>query len=241
MLMKIFRRIILIIAIIIFLGFAGYLGKYLWDGHVSQVEFRELKVTEEDPGLEELHAKNHDIVGWISIGDTHVDYPVMQTTGDPEFYLHRNFKKEYSAAGTPFVDAASDMKKPSANWIIYGHNMKNHTMFHDILKYSDQEFYEGHRQFRFDTLKSIHGDARYEVIAAFHSKIYNEDESAFKYYQYPYIEDEGRFNEYIHGIMSLSEIETGETAEYGDQLITLSTCEYHTDDGRFVVVAKKLR
>ncbi len=239
--MKVMRRILLIVALIVFLGSAGYLLRYLWQGHVAQVEFRELKTEQEGHDLEALYERNHDMVGWIQIEDTHVDYPVMQTVNDPEFYLHRNFKKEYSAAGTPFVDAASDMKGASSNWIIYGHNMKNHTMFHDLVKYSDQEFYDKHRRFSFDTLKSIHGDAEYEVVAAFHSKIYNEDETVFKYYQYPYIDNEETFNEYVRGISGLSEIKTGIVPEYGDQLISLSTCEYHEEDGRFVVVARKVK
>lgn len=230
------RKFIFVIALLVFLGSAGYLLVHFIQGQMAERDFRALKV-EDGHDLDALYAQNPDIVGWVQIEDTHIDYPVMQTPSDPEFYLRRNFQKEYSVPGTPFVDAASDLET-SKNWIIYGHNMKSGSMFHDTVKFEDPEFYEEHKIIHFDTRKD--GEGLYEVVAAGRTKIYNVDDDVFKYYQYPLITDEATFNEYVAGVKAISAIDTGITPEYGDQLITLSTCEYHTDDGRFIVVARKV-
>ena len=169
---------------------------------------------------------------------TKIDYPVMQTQDDPEFYLRRNFQKEHATAGVPFMDASSDIFVPTSNFLIYGHNMKNGTMFHDMLKYKDNSFYQEHKTFRFDTIYKG-GQGTYEIIAAGYSKIYPEDSDAFKYYQYAGITSRSDFNEYLKGVKELSEYNTGVSAEYGDQLVTLSTCAYHEKNGRFFIVGKR--
>lgn len=233
--MKILRRIVFIIALLVFLGSAGYLTVHHIEGQQTENAFRQLTV---DGGhdLAALYEQNSDIVGWIKIDDTRVDYPVMWTPDEPEFYLRRNFQKEDSMAGTPFLDAASLMPG-SSNWLIYGHNMKNGTMFHDTLKYEDYDFYKDHTTIHFDTLE---GEGLYEIVAVCYSQIYNEDDQVFKYYQYAYIADEATFDEYVQGMKSLSIYDTGITPEWGDQLITLSTCEYSAKDGRFVIMARKI-
>ena len=176
-------------------------------------------------------------MGWIKIDDTRVDYPVMWTPDDPEFYLRRNFQKEDSVAGTPFLDAASTMPG-SSNWLIYGHNMKNGTMFHDTLKYEDKAFYDGHKTIHFDTLE---GEGLYEIVAVCYTQIYEENAQVFKYYQYASIVDEASFDAYVQGVKALSIYDTGVTPVWGDQLITLSTCEYSVEDGRFIIVARKVQ
>lgn len=90
-----------------------------------------------DNGINELIAKNPDCVAWVRIDDTKIDYPIMQTKDNPEYYLRRNFKKEYSYTGTPFLDAACDMNE-GVNLIVYGHNMRDGTMFADLLKYKQK-------------------------------------------------------------------------------------------------------
>ena len=193
--MKIIRRIIFIIALLVFIGSAGYLGLHYFEGQQTENAFRQLTV---DGGhdLAALHEQNPDIVGWIKIDDTRVDYPVMWTPDDPEFYLRRNFQKEDSVAGTPFLDAASTMPG-SSNWLIYGHNMKNGTMFHDTLKYEDKAFYDGHKTIHFDTLE---GEGLYEIVAVCYTQIYEENAQVFKYYQYASIVDEASFNAYVQGV-----------------------------------------
>ena len=234
--MKIICRIIFIIALLVFIGSAGYLGLHYFEGQQTENAFRQLTV---DGGhdLAALHEQNPDIVGWIKIDDTRVDYPVMWTPDDPEFYLRRNFQKEDSVAGTPFLDAASTMPG-SSNWLIYGHNMKNGTMFHDTLKYEDKAFYDGHKTIHFDTLE---GEGLYEIVAVCYTQIYEENAQVFKYYQYASIVDEASFDAYVQGVKALSIYDTGVTPVWGDQLITLSTCEYSVEDGRFIIVARKVQ
>lgn len=244
------RKIILVLCIIIFVGSAGVLLDYYINGAREQRALNDLNdiKTGEDLGTDkgtvvgeysELYKVNNDIIGWVAIEDTKIDYPVMQTQSNPEYYLHRSFDKERSSAGTPFMDAGSDIFIPTSNFLVYGHNMKNGTMFHDLLKYESEGFYEKHKTFEFDTIYKG-GQGEYQVIAAGYSKIYSKDSKKFKYYQYASITTESEFNEYVSGVKALSIYNTGVTAEYGDQLVTLSTCAYHTDEGRFFVVAKRV-
>ncbi len=244
------RKIILIICLIVFLGSAGVLLDYYIKGIKEQNALNalaDLKAGQElvtDKGVvvgeyAELYKANNDIIGWVKIDGTKIDYPVMQTQNDPEFYLHRNFDKEYAASGTPFMDHSSDIFVPTSNFLLYGHNMKNGTMFHDLLKYDSKEFYEKHKTFKFDTIYKG-GQGTYQVIAAGYTEIYPTSSNKFKYYKYADITDETSFNEYVNGVKALSVYDTGVTAEYGDQLVTLSTCAYHTEEGRFFVVGKRV-
>ncbi len=245
------RKIILVICIIVFVGSAGVLLDYFINGVREQNALEELKTKQTDRAdLEtekgtvigkyaDLYLENSDIIGWIKIKGTKIDYPVMQTQSNPEFYLKRGFDKNSTASGTPFMDAASDIFIPTSNFLIYGHNMKNGTMFHDLLKYEDEEFYKKHKKFKFDTIYKG-GQGTYKVIAAGYTQIYSKDSTKFKYYQYAAITSEMDFYEYVNGVKKLSIYDTGVSVEYGDQLVTLSTCAYHTDNGRFFVVGKRI-
>lgn len=161
----------------------------------------------------------------------------MQTMEDEEYYIHRDFYGDYSAAGTLFADTESNIEKPSDNILIYGHNMKTGKMFHDLLKYENEDFYKSHRYIQFDT---IYGNASYEVIAAFRTEILDEESEGFKYYRFFDAEDEADFHRFVSGCKGLTSYTIDTDASYGDSLITLSTCAYHTENGRFVVVAKKI-
>lgn len=183
-----------------------------------------------------LYERNKDFIGWITIGDTVVDYPVMQNKDNNEFYLRKDFDGKYSEAGTLFADNSSNIKEQSDNIIIYGHNMKSGKMFHDILNYEDEEYYNKYKYIIFNT---IYEDSIYEVIAAFYTEIYPEDYTGFKYYNFFNATDEQQFDYYVSNCRRLTNYETSD-AKYGDKLITLSTCAYHTENGRFVVVAKKV-
>ena len=244
------RKIILVICLIVFVGSAGVLLDYFINGAREQNALEDLKgmqtdredlVTDKGTVIgkyADLDLANSDIIGWITVDDTHIDYPVMQTQSDPEFYLHRGFDKEYAVSGVPFMDAASDIFLPTSNFLIYGHNMKNGTMFHDLLEYESRDFFKEHPTFKFDTIYKG-GQGTYQVIAAGYTQIYPEDSTEFKYYQYAGITTESEFYEYLRGVKSLSSYDTGVTAEYGDQLVTLSTCAYHVENGRFFVVGKR--
>ena len=248
--MSLGRKIIFVICLIVFVGSAGMLLNYFLTGMREQSSLEglaKLKAERDDLKTDkgtvigkyvDLYEANSDIIGWIQVEDTKIDYPIMWTPDDGEYYLHRNFQKEQASSGVPFMDAASDIFVPTSNFLLYGHNMKNGTMFHDLLKYKDKDFYQAHKTFRFDTIYKG-GQGTYEVIAAGYSKIYPEDSNAFKYYQYAGITSESDFNEYVKGVKSLSQYNTDVTAEYGDQLVTLSTCAYHEKNGRFFVVGKR--
>lgn len=256
------------LCLIIFLGCAFYLITYFWDSKQSEDRVDELKeyidsddsqILENDtssdtdakpaPSFEvingikiqkkftKLYNMNTDFIGWITIDGTDIDYPVMQSMYDEEFYLHKDFDKKYTKGGTLFADTSSDIEKPSDNIIIYGHNMTTGKMFHSLFEYEDEEFYKEHKYISFDT---IYGNGTYEIIAAFRTRIYEPDYTGFKYYQFFDAANEEEFNYYVENCRSLTPYTTDSSAVYGDSLITLSTCAYHHDNGRYVVVAKKI-
>lgn len=184
-----------------------------------------------------LYECNTDLAGWIYIDGTSIDYPVMYTPDDGEFYLTRGFDREKSKSGAPFIDARCLLDPPSTNIIIYGHHMNNGTMFTDLDLYRDETFFKEHPTIRFDTL---YKSQEHEIIAVFRSRVYGEDESGYRYYDFINAVNEEKYDEYIHHIKKMALYNTGVSASYGDQLLTLITCAYHSQDGRLVVVAKKL-
>lgn len=135
------------------------------------------------------------------------------------------------------MDKDCDVLKPSTNFIIYGHHMKSGNMFGKLDKYEDVSYYEKHPYIQFDT---IYEKGIYQVMYVFRSRVYREDEIVFKYYQFIDANGEQEFNSYMKEMAAMSFYDTGVTAEYGDQLLTLSTCDYQETNGRFVVVAKKI-
>ena len=186
--------------------------------------------------VKELQKENPDIVGWIEIEGTNISYPVLQGT-DNSYYMTHNYKKEEVKDGSIFLDKDYDWSIPSSNLLMYGHNMGDGAMFQDLLKYEDEEFYKQHPIVRFTTPTE---DAEYEIISAFKSRVYYKSEkNVFRYYFFINANNEEEYNEFVTKAKEASFYDTGKNAEYGDQLITLSTCSYHTEDGRFAVVARK--
>ena len=180
-----------------------------------------------------LYKENNDFIGWLDIDDTVIDYPVMQTKQDEEYYLHRNFYKQYSFAGTLFCNAISDIQKPSSNIIIYGGNMNAGTMFKELMKYEKEDFYKEHKYITFDT---IYEYGTYEVIAAFRT---DANDGTYEYYEFA-DGTEKDFNTYLNYATKRTHYKPESSATYGDKLISLVTCAYHTENGRFVVVAKQI-
>ena len=205
------------------------------NGHVT--EFVLINGKKVQKKFAAIFEKNNDFVGWLKIDGTVIDYPVMQTPDDEEFYLHRDFDKNYNGNGTLFADTDADLNRPSDNIIIYGHNMKNGRMFHSILEYDNEDYYKEHKYIEFDT---IYGDGKYEVIAAFTGRIYDKDYTGFKYYTFFDAATEEEFDSFVKSCKELTRYNIPTTATYGDKLITLSTCATSDDAGRFVVVAKKV-
>lgn len=183
----------------------------------------------------ELYAINDDLVGWITISGTKVDYPVMQTPDEPNYYLKRNFDKKDSVRGCIYIREECDINKPSDNVTIYGHNMRDGSMFAGLFAYMEKEAWEENPLIFFDTLYEYH---TYKIFAVFRTTA-NIGEG-FSYHQFEDAESEEDFNEFIATIKSLQEYETGITPVYGDKVICLSTCEYSQDNGRLVVAAVRI-
>lgn len=196
----------------------------------------ENEATERMLKVEKLQEENEDIVGWIEIEETNINYPVLQGD-DNEYYLTHNYKKEKSQKGSIFLDADYDWSIHSNNLLIYGHNIMNDLMFKDLLKYADEEFYKEHPIIRFTTKEH---DGEYEIISAFKSRVFNKsDTNVFRYYNFINAETEAEYNEFVENAKKASLYDTNINAEYGDKLITLITCSYHTTDGRFVVIGRE--
>ena len=185
--------------------------------------------------LENIAKINSDVVGWIKIENTNIDYPVMQN-GD--YYLHRNIYKNYSSHGTPYLAEYCNIQY-SDNLIIYGHHMNDNSMFAQLDNYKKHSFYEDHKYIKFYSYyngKTI--EKTYEVAIAFKTVVYSD--KGFKYYNYTNFSDVQELNDFIENCRKLEFYNTGIDVNYGDKLITLSTCEYSQKNGRIVVVAKQI-
>ncbi len=183
----------------------------------------------------QLHDKNTDMVGWINIPDTDLSYPVMQQDNN-SYYLNHNFDKAKQSGGLPILDYQCDISKPSTNLIVYGHNMRNGSIFNTLLKYKKEEFYKEHKTVILD---SVYEHRTYTIISVFNTKVGSSKE--FKYHEFIDTDIPDEFNAYISTVKGLSLYEIPETALYGDSLITLSTCSYGTSNERMVIVAKRIK
>jgi sortase B len=179
-----------------------------------------------------LFMENADMIGWIKIDGTIIDYPVMQTPDRPDYYLKHGFDRQPSEYGVPYAAEGCAFDPQSDNVTVYAHHMKSGKMFGELEKYKQAAFWREHPAIRFDTFTCF---GTYEIIAAF--KVSPAD---FPYNQFINASGQAEFDEYVRRCKALSFYDTGITAEYGDRLLTLSTCEYSAEDGRLAVVAKKI-
>ena len=202
------------------------------------------------PEYEALWQQNEDFIGWLRIEDTIIDYPVMQCIEDENYYLARDFYKEENKNGCLILDNDSNAGigtieqqytngvLPSTNLIIHGHTMKSGQMFGGLKLYRDEEYGLAHNRICFD---SHYEKREYELIAVFYSQVYYQSEDVFKYYKFFQADTQEEFEDWYKNIKEMSLYDTGITAEYGDEFITLSCCAYHVEDGRFVVVGKRTK
>lgn len=183
-----------------------------------------------------LFELNHDFFGWITIPDTRVDYPVMYNAKNPLAYLGHDFYGNFSYAGVPFLDSNCD---PNGDfYLVYGHKMNDGSMFADLVVYKDRSFWETHRTFSFDTL---YEERTYEVVMAIKARVLDRDEkNGFRYYNYASLDTEAEFDDYIDQARKLSCYDTGIEPVYGDELLVLSTCYHYTQNGRFVLIARRV-
>ena len=261
-------RLTLILVFVALFLVSGYmLVSYYWESQQSQSEFDQLaqmvqQSTTEAPTPEqtdppitsepveenteppqpqplpeyiELSALNPDMVGWLRIDNTKINYPVMHTPDSTDYYLRRNFYGKYSSHGCLYAREQCSIDPASDNITIYGHNMKDGSMFAALLKYRSKSFWKNHPYITFDTLMEHH---TYEIFAVFTTTA--SKGKGFSYHQFVDAKSEEHFDEFVQTCLDLSLYDTGIVPQYGDKLITLSTCEYTQTNGRFVVVARRI-
>lgn len=187
------------------------------------------------PEYQVLYELNNDLVGWISIDGTAIDYPVMQKKDQKDYYLERNFDHQYSKWGCVYVREQCDVFQPSDNVVIYGHYKSDGTMFHDLHGYYRKDFWQEHPFINFDTIYERH---TYQIVAVFKTTAILGE--GYPYHQFNDARSPEDFQQFVNTVKSMSFYDTGVDAQYGDMLITLSTCEYTQTQGRLVVVAKRV-
>ncbi len=190
------------------------------------------------PQLNALREQNPDLVGWLKIPGTIIDYPVMYTEGDNNYYLSHDFYGNKDKNGMLVLDKRCPGDASGDNILIHGHNMKSGYMFGSLNQYESYDFYNGHPFLYFDTMTE---EKIYTIFAVFISSVYDSNAGDFDYYNYITIDSREAFNTYISSVKQQSLYDTGILATYGDELITLSTCDYSRQNGRLVVVAKRAK
>lgn len=259
------RKIMMALLLMLLLGCTVYIAFYFWElsdekqemedllnsieinlAGIDETEINHTQAEKEEPQLTErmlkvrkLKKENSDVIGWIEIKDTNINYPVMQADeNNDKFYMDHNYKKEKNKQGSIYLEEQYDWSIPSNNFLLFGHNNSlDGSMFADLLKYEDESFYKKHQSIRFTTTDD---DSEYEIISAFRSRIYYKSETdVFRYYYFFNPKSEEEYNKFVKNAKEASLYDTGKNAKYGDQLITLSTCAYHVENGRFAVVGRK--
>ena len=203
-----------------------------WDAVIAEQE------VEPDilPEYAKLKEEIPDLAGWLRIEGTEVDFPVVQR--DNEYYMTHDAYGNEASDGAVFLEQVNNIKTPDNNLMMYGHNRKNGKMFGHLLAYKDQAYYEEHPYIQFDT---IYETGTYEIISVFLSKVYYTTDTDFKYYQFFGSQNPEQFENYVENVKALSLYPIEADAEFGDELITLSTCEYSVENGRMAIVAKKIK
>ena len=240
------KTVLIVIRVVCIVGFlvcVGVLGWY-WHSDRSDRAVAEALTAAHDAASAEameqvraVAADNADTIGWLRIDGTNINNVVMFAPDTPGKYLHMDFYGKWSYRGTLYVAENCDVRTAD-NILIYGHHMKDGSMFAALLNYADDTFWEEHPTIRFDTLEET---GTYQVLAAFYIDVsLSEDGVAFPFYEYTGLRDEAIFQEYLAQVGDRALYSTGVTAEFGEQLLTLSTCSYNTSDERFVVVAKQV-
>lgn len=188
------------------------------------------KREKENLWLTEIQSRNNELIGWITISETNIDYPIMQTAEDDDYYLSHDFERNEDRHGVPFADVNCRIDY-SDNLIIYGHNMKDGTMFQNLMLYKGADFCESKGEI---TLYSVNQTRCYEVIAVM--LLSDEDSKQFPYFRYSDFSESFTYIDYINECRKYS-VWFDENSSSQRELLTLSTCEYSKKDGRLVVVA----
>lgn len=189
------------------------------------------------PEFQALYEQNSDLAGWLKIEGTNVDYPVMQPVAQSsDFYLNHDFDGKEDINGSLFLDSRNVLSEPNDNMIIYGHNMKSGMMFGELKQYLEPQYWREHRKVTFNT---IYEKAEYEIVAVCLSKVAEDKAGEFKYYDFIDAGNKKAFRRFVKNIKKLNIMDEEIDLSYGDKLLTLSTCNSYTEDGRLFLVAKK--
>lgn len=250
------KRIICVLIICICIVAFAFSGIYLLynihrnskeDKLISELQAKKKKETNSTQNqilkeYKELYDENNDLYGWIEIEGTNINYPVMFTPDAPNFYIDKNWNKEISPNGIgTSIYISGDTKENSENTIVYGHNMKNYRLFGALELYKNENYYKDHKFIRFDTL---YEKRTYEIISVSKSKVYYDENqisnNEYLFYNHIELDTEQEFNEYIKYIKNNAWYNIDETAKFKDQLLTLCTCDDWTEDGRLLIVAKRI-
>jgi len=249
------KRLLFIIVLCIFV-YSGYqLSLYLYDGYVSsklnnkmkqqyleiQQMQQEMDHTDEAEWTDEqllqmyqdrfkqLQEMNNDIVGWVSIENTGIDYPVAQTNNN-DYYLNHNIEQQSSARGAIFMDYRNANVSSNQHTVIYGHHMKDGSMFGELSKYKEAAYYQDHDTI---TYESAEGISKWKVFSVY---IYSPEDQFFEYE----FADQEQYSDYLEKIKKKSRYDTGLEVNADDQLLTLVTCTYEISDARFIIHAKRV-
>lgn len=244
---KLFKRIfniknfIMLILVLVFISSSAIILQYILESYnnskLNNIKKQEMLlsnntyISEEEKYKEklnlrknqmlELYKDNNDIIGWIYIENSNIDYPILQGT-DNEYYISHNFKKEKSKYGSITVDYRN--KIDDENLIIYGHHMKDKQMFGDLIKFKDKEFFEINNII----IITKEGVFQYKPFS-----VYITDTSHD--YLKNTFNNEEEYNDYLYDIIGRSYNVSEDSIDVSNKIITLSTCSYETDDSRFVV------
>ena len=240
-------RLLFLLCLLVFLGSVGKVLQVRLRGARAQAQIDQLvPIGARDgqsapsdgetvlPRFAALLEQNSDLRGWLTIPDTDISYPIMFAEEDGEYYLHRAFDKTDTFSGTPFLD--QNCGPDSDCVIIYAHNMKNGTMFGTLDRYLRFEYFHEHPTVWFD---SLYEEREYEVFAAVQTRVYGTGAPGFHYYESAGALTDTEFALLVDWLQTKSVWDSGIVPVPGDQILILSTCSYHTDDGRFLIAARR--
>ncbi|WP_051208760.1 class B sortase [Butyrivibrio sp. WCD3002] len=185
--------------------------------------------------MEYLTKKNSDMKGWLRIQGTVIDYPIMFKEDDNDYYLEHDFFKNADRNGLLVLDKRCNSDLNDNHLLIHGHNMKSGAIFGTLKYFKDEQYMRKHQAFELDTATE---QRFYEVIAVLDTSA--NGENGFKYSDYINLDDKETFDTYVANLKARSLHKIAATATYGDELLTLSTCDYTMKNGRLLVVAKRV-
>ena len=200
--------------------------------HEEENDQQDVKQSEDDFDYQSLIAMNSDCVGWIQIPGTDINYPVVQAA-DNEFYLTHNFNRETAACGAIFMDYRNDVDAKAEHLILYGHQMKDNSMFKQLNGYKEKIFYKEHPNIKLYLHEQKY---EYEITAVYVTDVANGG----GYYNYLHWNTRKEQLNYLQQKMAGYQIyDTGKKVMETDELLSLSTCEYSSGNGRLIVQARR--